>query len=261
MPLITFDNISRGAALTDPTVERAITAAELEDRVLGESRNEHVACTAPMVFTGNNILPKGDLASRTLMARILVDRPDPENRAFAHPDPFQWTLDHRGQILEALYTLLTGNPRLYERGKDEKTRFKEWQRMIGSAIEHAAEHAEQGVDFVQLFAEVEKEDEETASFAEAMECLDKRANGASFKSAEVFAWANGEDDDARTLKAFLEGASGAMTTRGITRKLKAATDAPTIVGDSAVWALRATTAAHANLAQFKIDKTGQQIGE
>jgi hypothetical protein len=29
---------------------------------------------------------------------------------------------------------------------------------------------------------------------------------------------------------------GALTTRGITRKLKAASDAPTIVGDSAVWA-------------------------
>ena len=68
-------------------------------------------------------------------------------RPVLHPDPFQWTLDHRGEILEALYTVLSGNPRLYDRRKDEKTRFKLWQRMIGAAIEHAAELSGQGVDF------------------------------------------------------------------------------------------------------------------
>jgi hypothetical protein len=127
VPLIVFDNISRGAALSCPVVEKALTAAEMEDRVLGSSRNERAACTAPMAFTGNNILPKGDLASRSLMVRITVDRPDPENRSFRHPDPFQWTLDHRGELLEALYTILIGNPRLIERREDEKTRFKLWQ--------------------------------------------------------------------------------------------------------------------------------------
>ena len=200
-----FDNISRGAALTCPVIEKALTAAEMEDRVLKETRNERVACTAPMAFTGNNITPKGDLASRSLMTRIVVDRPDPENRTFVHPDPFQWTLDHRGEILEALYTILSGNPRLYDRRKDEKTRFKLWQRMVGAAIEHAAELAGQGVDFAQLFSDAEGDDEETSSLAEAMECLDRLAKGKPFKSADVLQWTTSEDDDARILKAFLGG--------------------------------------------------------
>ena len=34
VPLIVFDNISRGATLSCPVVEKALTAAELEDRVL-----------------------------------------------------------------------------------------------------------------------------------------------------------------------------------------------------------------------------------
>jgi hypothetical protein len=251
VPLIVFDNIARGSTLSCPVVEKALTAAELEDRVLGESRNERVSCTSAVCLTGNNILPKGDLASRTLMARIMVDRPDPENRAFAHPDPFQWTLDHRGQILEALFTILAGNPRLYRKGKDEKGRFKLWQRVVGSAIEHAAELAGMGMDFAKAFAEAEAEDEETASLTEALECLDKRAKGASFKSAEVLQWASAEDADGKTLRAFLEGASGALTARGVGRKLKAATDAPTIIGDGSVWTLRATRA-HGNLTQFVV---------
>jgi hypothetical protein len=257
VPLIVFDNIARGATLTCPVVEKAITAAELEDRVLKESRNERVACTAPMAFTGNNILPKGDLASRTLMTRITVDRPDPENRSFRHPDPCQWTLDHRGQILEALYTLVVGNPRLYGKRQDEKTRFKEWQRMIGSAIEHAAKLVEQDVDFGKLFSAVEAEDEETASLAEAMEVLDKWAKDAVFKSADVFKWASGEDDDGRTLKAFFGGKADTLTTRGITYKLKAAADAPTPVKE-AVWTLRVTKTPHADTHQFAIQKARRE---
>ena len=42
-------------------------------------------------FTGNNIGPRGDLASRSLHIRLEVDRADPENRSFRHPDPIAWT--------------------------------------------------------------------------------------------------------------------------------------------------------------------------
>lgn len=33
-------------------------------------------------FTGNNIGPKGDTTSRSLVVRLEVDRTDPENRSF-----------------------------------------------------------------------------------------------------------------------------------------------------------------------------------
>jgi hypothetical protein len=193
-----------------------------------------------LIFTGNNIAPKGDLASRSLIARIIVDRPDPENRRFQHLDPINWTLDHRGEILEALYPILVGNPRLYKEDKDEGTRFKLWQRVIGAAIEHAAELAGGDMDFARAFADVGAEDEETSSLAEALQCLDKRAKGAPFKSADVLTWASGEDDDAKTIRTFFCDTAVALTARLITRRLKAAADAPTIVGDDAVWTLRAT---------------------
>jgi hypothetical protein len=254
VPLIVFDNIAAGSTLTCPVVEEALTASELEDRILGESRRERASCSAIMAFTGNNILPKGDLASRTLMARINVDRPDPENRAFEHPDPFGWTLDHRREIIAALYVVLSGNPRLRQKAGGEKTRFKPWQRLVGSAIENAAGLAERGVDFARLFQKAEAQDEEAASLADVLQRLDRLADGKPFRSAHVLTWANADTDDAPTLKSFFGGsAARPLTANGITRKLDSVADAPTMVGH-AVWTLRAETLLNGNVTQFGVGK-------
>jgi Bifunctional DNA primase/polymerase, N-terminal len=254
VPFIVFDNIRDGSTVACPIVEKMLTSCEMEDRVLGTSRYERVACSAIPAFTGNNILAKGALASRALMARINVDRPDPENRAFTHPDPFSWTLDHRRQIISALYAVLIGNPRLREKPRDEKTRFKPWQRLVGSAIEYAASLAGKSVDFAKLFQRTEEQDEEAASLAETLQHLDGLSEGRPFKAAQALTWASAETDAGPALKSFFGGsASRPLSANGITRKLKANTDAPVMVG-SAVWTLRAATLSHTGVAQFGIDK-------
>ena len=88
---IAWDNISRGSAISCPHIEAALTASEISDRVLGVSQVETVPSTTVQIFTGNSIMPRGDMASRSLMVALNVDRPDPENRAFAHADPLTWT--------------------------------------------------------------------------------------------------------------------------------------------------------------------------
>lgn len=114
--------------------------------------------------------PAGDYASRSLRLQLTLDRPDPENRPFTHPNPVQWTLDHRGEILNALYTILLGNPPL-ERGCDIQPRFKAWQRLIGSAVEHAAMTEGHIVSFKDLFAEAEDDDEDRPARAKTLEAL------------------------------------------------------------------------------------------
>ena len=253
VPFMVFDNVAAGSTLSCPVVEEMLTTATMTDRVLSESRTETVSCAAIPAFTGNNIQPKGDLASRALETRINVDRPDPENRAFAHPDPFGWTLDHRGKIIEAFYTILIGNPRLKEKPGGEKTRFKTWWRLVGSAIEHAADLAERGVDFSKLFLEVEEKDEEALSLADALRRLDRLSAGKPFRAAEVLTWANTDDDEGRALKAFLGGsAARLLTATAITRKLNEKKDAPTRV-DDAVWTLTSEKTS-GGIAQFGIKK-------
>jgi hypothetical protein len=141
------------------------------------------------LFTGNNIGPRGDLASRALQIRLEVNCADPENRDFKHPDPIGWTQSHRVEILVALYTILLGNPTLdLPQDAPMKTRFKMWWRVVGSAIEHAARCAGGPLlDFGSLFLDQEAGDEDAIGVAEFLHALGKvMARGAKpFKASEV----------------------------------------------------------------------------
>jgi hypothetical protein len=175
---ILWDNIARGSEISCPHIEKSCTSAFYSDRKLGVSETVATAASAIHLFTGNNINPCGDLASRSLSIRLRVDRTDPENRTFRHPDPVSWTEDHRAEILAALYTVLLGNPMLREPpNAASKTRFKLWWRLIGSAIEHAAGLMGQEVDFRQLFLAQEEEDEESTLLADALDVLVKALPG------------------------------------------------------------------------------------
>src|SRR5262249_41758830 len=142
---IAWDNLPRGAAITCPVIEKSLTSPTIADRLLGRSEQISVPATTIQFFTGNNIVPTGDMASRSFVVQLDVDRPDPENRVFQHPHPLDWTTRHRAAILRALYTLLVWNPYLQiEPGKrpPAKTRFKRWWTLCGAPIE-----AVSGVDF------------------------------------------------------------------------------------------------------------------
>jgi hypothetical protein len=127
VPFLVWDNLARGAAISCPQIEKALTSPTYQDRILQFSEFKTVPAYTVIGFTGNNILPKGDMASRSLTCRLLVDRPNPENRLFRHPGPIGWTEDHRGDILAALYTVILGNPRRSPgQHSTPPTRFKAW---------------------------------------------------------------------------------------------------------------------------------------
>jgi hypothetical protein len=94
-PYILWDNIARGAQISCPHIEKSCTTAIHADRKLGVSEIVVTSASTINFFTGNNVGPRGDLASRSLKVELNVDRPDPENRDFKHPDPIGWTEDHR----------------------------------------------------------------------------------------------------------------------------------------------------------------------
>jgi hypothetical protein len=204
-----WDNIAKGSKISCPSIEKACTIEFYTDRVLGISAAKTVATYTIQFFTGNNIAPRGDLASRALMVRLSVDRVDPENRPFKHLDPVEWTNDHRGQILASLYTILLGNPRRSQKKSQrepEPTRFKVWWDMIGSAVEFAAEqhlklvndekqwfvyeptHEPEPteVDFKSMFLDSEDDEEQSSSLAEVLDVLRRKwPNGALFQASDV----------------------------------------------------------------------------
>jgi hypothetical protein len=180
-----------------------------------------VPATTVQAFTGNNIAPRGDMASRSLVCRLEVERPDPENRPFRHPDPVGWTPANRARILRALYTLLRWNPQVRASAAERhpsKTRFKVWWDLVGAPLELAAmlacdaqaeaqaaaqaaagaDAAGQGggglfrcapepVDFGALFAAGEEEEEETAGMRELVLLLREAFGDRLFSAADLAA--------------------------------------------------------------------------
>jgi hypothetical protein len=219
---IVWDNIPLGSSISCPTIEKVLTSDTYSDRILGETKNLTVPCTTVLGFTGNNISPKGDLSSRSLTTRIEVEQPDPENRPFKHPDPIGWTLDHRGDIINAIYTLLLVKARQPHQGQ-AKTRFKTWWRLVGRPIELAASElveieaqlpeewrTAKPIDFASLFAAVEADDEEVASLTETLEALHAKWPS-GFKAAsvlEVITDHTFADEDADILRSFFRSKDG-----------------------------------------------------
>jgi hypothetical protein len=206
VPYILWDNVPRGTMISCPHIERSCTAETYVDRKLGVSERVQASAATVHLFTGNNIGPKGDLASRSLQARIEIDRTDPENRPFRHCDPIGWTEANRAKILRALYTVLLGNPELSKRrSAAAKTRFKLWWRVVGAAIEHAAKCTKHEIDFQQLFLEQETDEEDSASLADALTVLNTRWTVGTFKAADVanLINANGNTPDGVVVREFL----------------------------------------------------------
>jgi hypothetical protein len=247
-PLICWDNIKRGATIACPSIEKALTAETYTDRVLGVTESRTVPATSIMCFTGNNIGPRGDMASRSLVTRLSANRADPENRSFNHVDPINWTTERRGEILRALYTILLGNPRLTGKAAGEpETRFKAWWHLIGAAVEHASRcHLGRRdlhntacppveIIFRQEFLDNDVEDEQGHALAIVLTLLGSRWPG-TFQSSDILRFSNDAfDPDISAFSAeffdALEAATGlppakTYSARTLTWRLKAIADAP-----------------------------------
>jgi len=231
---ILWDNIKRGSEISCPHIEKACTSALYSDRKLGVSEIRTAAGSSIHIFTGNNIGPKGDLASRSLQIRLVTDRADPENRKFRHPDIIGWTENHRAEILAALYTIMLGNPQLCTpRDAPMKTRFKMWWRLVGSAIEHAAGLVGKRIDFQSLFLEQEEDEVEAASLADMLTVLAQWEK--AFKAADVAKLANNHmSDRGSAVRSFLfpdVPANFEATSGAVTKRLQNYLDAPVKVGE------------------------------
>ncbi len=155
-PAIVWDNIPQGELVSCPHIERSCTTLWYSDRRLGVSEIIATSAATIHIFTGNNCGSAGDLRSRSIDITLAVDRVDPENRAFKHPDPIAWTLENRRKILRALYTLLLTDSSAPP-GQQFRTRFKPWWQLVGAPLEAAAKAAGRDLDFGKIFAEQEAE--------------------------------------------------------------------------------------------------------
>jgi hypothetical protein len=182
---LVWDNIARGSTISCPHIEAALTASEISDRVLGVSRVETVPSSTIQIFTGNSIAPRGDMASRSFILPLNVNRPDPENRAFTHADPLAWTQANRARILRALYTILIGGALQRPSEQVAKTRFKIWWGLIGWPVEYAAGLLGIKVDCTELLRAGESGEEEASASSRALTVLREHWGDSEFTTRDV----------------------------------------------------------------------------
>jgi hypothetical protein len=146
---------------------------------------ETVPSTTVQIFTGNSIMPRGDMASRSLMLALNVNRPDPENRAFAHADPLAWTQANRPKIVRALYTLLVAGALNRPKQQEVKTRFKTWWNLVGWSMEYAASLIGTTVNCTELMRAGEVGDEEASAASAALTIMREIWGDGAFTAMDV----------------------------------------------------------------------------
>jgi putative DNA primase/helicase len=130
--LIAIDNCN--FPLDGDLLNQALTQAQLEMRVLGESRDIVTRCATVHSATGNNLVIVGDLTRRSLKSRLDPKVERPELQQFDY-DPIADAKAARGEIVVAALTIL----RAYHiAGRacrlPQLQSFAEWSDMVRSAL-------------------------------------------------------------------------------------------------------------------------------
>jgi hypothetical protein len=137
--IIMIDNIRR--RLDSAVVASALTATEIEDRVLGTSDNIRLPVQCTWIGTGNNPALSSEMTRRTVRIRLDAKRDRPWLREeFRHDPLIPWVRKERGAIVAACLTLVrawavAGRPTPANR--PTLGSYESWSRVMGGILEVA----------------------------------------------------------------------------------------------------------------------------
>ncbi len=261
--MIAWDNLTRGANISCPVLERALTSPTITDRLLGVSEQITASSTTVHFLTGNNILPSGDMSSRSFVIRIEVDRPDPENRVFKHSNPIEWTQEHRAEILRALYTILVWNPMLHMAPdvRPIRTRFRRWWTLCAYPVVCLS-----AVKLDEILSARESEDAEVTGMAALLSGLLGTFGTGDFTAAQLLHLAHNLPSSEHAsewilpVQAALEEATGkpfagSFEARTVGKKLQIVVGRPVQIGADIIVLHRVSDSKAGN--RYRVAKTSQ----
>jgi len=206
--------------------ESTITSENIIDRPLGSSTMLQFPNTLEFSLSANiGITYSADLAQRSVFINFFFAQEDPNARTFTTPNLHKNVMEHRDDILSALYVLVRN---WHEKGMPSGSRpfasFPEWARVVGGIMEAAGYGFPVGNDVLNAVGG----DKETADMKRFFKiCFDnwkvkdiggnekttwitKQALYAEFFKAEglfvgLFSWLDWEKVSARTRFALLLG--------------------------------------------------------
>lgn len=102
-PVVLIDNVER--PLQGDWLCTVLTSEAYRGRILGRSEMVSVPTSTVFLATGNQLVIKGDLRTRSLICRIDAKVERPEERRFAH-DLREWMAAHRPKLVAAGLTIM-----------------------------------------------------------------------------------------------------------------------------------------------------------
>ena len=139
-PLVSFDNLE--LPLWGPSLSRALTCSEWEDRILGGNTTARLPQRAVWIANGNNLKLRGDLPRRTFPIRLDAGLSRPwERQTFKHGNLIEWVSRYRGDFLAAIHTIarawfVAGKP-APEKPIPVMGGFEDWAKTIGGILSFA----------------------------------------------------------------------------------------------------------------------------
>ena len=118
--IVNLDNLEH--SLASPSLAKAITQSEYEDRALGTNRMLRLPTNVLWTATGNNLALRGDLAKRALLCRIDPRSEAPETRTFKISNLKDHLEESRADLIAAALTIL----RAYELAGRPRQNVKPW---------------------------------------------------------------------------------------------------------------------------------------
>jgi len=185
---VLFDNIPMGDAVKSNELAKAMTSSTYSRRKLGDNETETVPANVLWLFTGNNILFKGDFATRILPCRIVPNMERPEQRCFNRGDIGKWAADNRKKILSAALSIIISGSSVDSSKVSctTQSRFKEWDRMVRLPILNIS-----GIDLLDKFTENSFEDDGHFAKISLLEALHNEFENKSFKTKDIITTVSG----------------------------------------------------------------------
>lgn len=142
--LILIDNVPNGCRFNWPSLDGALTASEVNDRMLGTNTIMRARTFWAWFVTGNNVAAYKDTARRTLEVRIAFEGEKPQSRkaeSFKHHPYLPWLFQQRPRLLRAALELMLAfmNAGLPASGLTPLGSFEGWSRIVRDCLVWAGE--------------------------------------------------------------------------------------------------------------------------
>lgn len=132
-PVVVIDNVDR--PLEGADLCAVLTQESYQGRLLGLTKMAKVPTCTTWIVTGNNLVIRGDLASRTILCELDARCEAPQKRKF-DIDLRQYVPEHRGELIVAALTIVLAyiNAGCPELGLPVFGRFEDWSRMVRAPL-------------------------------------------------------------------------------------------------------------------------------